>query len=38
MMAALKGQEVLAVPLSDAVNNLKVVDRKWYELAQVFFK
>ncbi|MFH2069098.1 MAG: ATP-dependent 6-phosphofructokinase [Candidatus Omnitrophota bacterium] len=38
MMAALKGQEVLAVPLSDAVNNLKVVDLKWYELAQVFFK
>jgi 6-phosphofructokinase 1 len=37
-MAALKGNEVIGVPLEKAVSKLKVVDRKWWELAQVFFK
>jgi len=37
-MAALKGSEVISVPLEEAVNKLKVVDKKWWELAQVFFK
>jgi len=37
-MAALKGNKVIGVPLEEAVNKLKVVDKKWWELAQVFFK
>ena len=37
-MAALKGSEVIGVPLERAVSKLKVVDKKWWELAQVFFK
>jgi len=37
-MAALKGSEVIGVPLEEAVGKLKVVDRKWRKLAQVFFK
>jgi len=37
-MAALKGSEVIGVPLEKAVSKLKVVDRKWWKLAQVFFK
>jgi len=37
-MAALKGNEVIGVPLEEAVSKLKVVDRKWWELAQMFFK
>jgi 6-phosphofructokinase 1 len=37
-MAALKGIEVIGVPLEKAVSKLKVVDKKWWELAQVFFK
>jgi len=37
-MAALKGSEVIGVPLEKAVSKLKVVDKKWWELAQVFFK
>ncbi len=38
MMAALKGQEVVGVPLAQAVSALKMVDSKWYDLARVFFK
>jgi len=30
-MAALKGSEVIGVPLEAAVSKLKVVDRKWWE-------
>ena len=37
MMAALRGYEVEAVPLAEAVKNLKTVDVKLYELAQGFF-
>ena len=37
-MAALKGNEVIGVPLEEAVSRLKIVDEKWWELAQVFFK
>jgi len=37
-MAALKGNEVIGVPLEGAVSRLKIVDEKWWELAQVFFK
>ncbi|MDD5016452.1 MAG: ATP-dependent 6-phosphofructokinase [Atribacterota bacterium] len=37
-MAALKNNEVIGIPLEKAVNKLKVVDKKWWELAQVFFK
>ena len=37
-MAALKGNEVIGVPLEEAVSRLKIVDKKWWELAQVFFK
>ena len=37
-MAALKGNEVVGVPLEEAVSKLKIVDEKWWELAQVFFK
>jgi len=37
-MAALRGSEAIGVPLEKAVSKLKVVDKKWRELAQVFFK
>jgi 6-phosphofructokinase len=37
-MAALKGNEVIGIPLEKAVSKLKVVDKKWWKLAQVFFK
>ncbi len=37
-MSALKGQEVIGVPLEEAVANLKLVDEKWRQLAMVFFK
>ena len=37
-MAALKGSEVIGVSLEKAVSKLKVVNGKWWELAQIFFK
>lgn len=37
-MAALRGSEVIGVPLEEAVRELKVVDKKWSDLAKVFFK
>jgi len=37
-MAALKGNEITAVLLNEAVSKLKLVDKKWRELAKVFFK
>jgi 6-phosphofructokinase 1 len=37
-MAGLQGNEVIGVSLEEAVSKLKVVDKKWWELAQVFFK
>ncbi len=37
-MTALRGDEVVGVPLSEAVSKIKTVDKKWWDLAQVFFK
>ena len=36
-MAALHGDDVLAVPLAEATAQLKVVPREWYEVARAFF-
>ena len=37
-MAALKGNKVTGVSLEEAISKLKIVDKKWWNLAQVFFK
>lgn len=37
-MAALKGNQVVGVPLEQAVGELKVVTEDWWKLAEVFFK
>jgi ATP-dependent phosphofructokinase / diphosphate-dependent phosphofructokinase len=36
-MAALRGDEVVSVPLAEAVAELKKVPREWYEVAKAFF-
>jgi ATP-dependent phosphofructokinase / diphosphate-dependent phosphofructokinase len=36
-MAALKGDEIVSVPLSDAVAELKTVPPAWYDVARAFF-
>ena len=36
-MVSLQGNEIVAIPLDDAVNQLKVVDQELYDLATVFF-
>jgi 6-phosphofructokinase 1 len=36
-MAALRGDDVVAVPLAEATAQLKVVPREWYEVARAFF-
>jgi 6-phosphofructokinase 1 len=36
-MVSLQGNEIVAIPLADAVNQLKVVDQELYNLATVFF-
>jgi phosphofructokinase-like protein len=36
-MAALRGDDVIAVPLSEATAELKVVPHKWYDVARAFF-
>ena len=36
-MAALRGDDVVAVPLAEATAQLKVVTREWYDVAQAFF-
>ena len=36
-MASLRGTEIAAVPLQDAVGTLKTVDPKFYEMAKTFF-
>ena len=36
-MAALKGTDIIDIPLEVAVNKLKTVDEKFYETARVFF-
>jgi len=37
MMAALRGDDVIGVPLRDAVAELKTVPPHWYEVARAFF-
>jgi len=37
MMASLKGTDIVAVPLADAVGTLKTVDEKLYKVAETFF-
>ncbi len=37
-MAALQGNEVVAIPLSEAVGKLKVVSQEWIDLLKVFSK
>ena len=36
-MVSLQGNEIVSIPLSEAVDKLKVVDRDFYDLARVFF-
>ena len=36
-MAALRGDDVVAVPLVEATAQLKVVPRQWYDVARAFF-
>src|SRR3954468_16551743 len=36
-MAALQGDEIVAVPLADAVAELKTVPPKWFDVAKAFF-
>jgi phosphofructokinase-like protein len=36
-MASLKGTDVIAVPIQDAVGTLKTVDMKFYNIAKIFF-
>jgi phosphofructokinase-like protein len=37
MMVALRGADIIRVPLADAVQELKTVDRRLYDVASVFF-
>ena len=36
-MAALRGDDIVAVPLAEATAELKLVPRDWYEVARAFF-
>jgi hypothetical protein len=36
-MAALHGDDIVDVPLADAVAELKTVPAAWYDVAQAFF-
>ncbi len=36
-MAALQGDDIVAVPLAEATAELKVVPREWYDVARAFF-
>ena len=36
-MVSLQGNEIVSIPLSGAVDKLKVVDQDFYDLARVFF-
>lgn len=36
-MVSLQGNEIVAIPLVEAVGELKVVDQGFYDLAKVFF-
>jgi len=37
-MAALQGNEIVDIPITEAIGKLKTVDKDLYEVAQVFFK
>jgi len=37
-MAALRGTEIVSIPLAEAVNNLKTVPQEWVDLLKVFSK
>ena len=36
-MVALKGNEIVAVPIAEAVGKLKTVDKAFYDMAKTFF-
>jgi 6-phosphofructokinase 1 len=36
-MAALRGDQIVAVPLAEAVAELKTVPPEWYDVARAFF-
>jgi hypothetical protein len=36
-MAALQGDDIVAVPLADAVAELKTVPPAWFDVAKAFF-
>ena len=36
-MVSLQGNEIVPIPLSEAVDTLKIVDQKFYDIARVFF-
>jgi ATP-dependent phosphofructokinase / diphosphate-dependent phosphofructokinase len=38
LMVALKGNEVIGVPLEEATKELKVVPQEWLKFAKIFFK
>jgi hypothetical protein len=37
-MAALRGTEIVAIPLTEAVGKLKTVSQEWVDLLKVFSK
>jgi 6-phosphofructokinase len=37
-MAALKGNEIVSVPLKEATGKLKLVSKEWIDLLEVFLK
>lgn len=37
-MAAMKGNEIIAVPLEEATSEIKKVSQKWIDFAELFFK
>jgi len=37
VLAGLRGNEIEAVPLAEAVGTLKVIDEKWFDVMDVFF-
>ncbi|MDD4362733.1 MAG: ATP-dependent 6-phosphofructokinase [Atribacterota bacterium] len=38
MMAALKGNDTIAIPLDEATKNIRIVDNNWLNFAKIFFK
>jgi 6-phosphofructokinase 1 len=37
-LAALKGNEVIGIPLEEATSKIKTVNQEWIDLAKIFFK